>query len=74
METTRNQKRNINNNLTIAIYNLLGHLNQFCFHENGADDNCNGCCFKNNGPCPLAKFYDFLDEKFIELLKKERDA
>lgn len=58
----RCEKREFNDN-TEAIGNLLHSLNQFCFHDGGGDDNCVGCCFKEDSPCPLGKFYVQLAEK-----------
>ena len=39
-----------------AIIQLDHALNQFCFHNGGGDENCEGCIFQNNAPCPLARF------------------
>lgn len=61
----RNEKRSIDNTAKKAMIDLLGNLNYFCFHGSGADDNCCGCPFKGEVPCPLAIFYDKLTEKLI---------
>ena len=39
------------------IVDLMNRLNYFCFHGSGADDNCCGCPFEGESPCPLAIFH-----------------
>ena len=59
----RNERRNFDDAVTKEIIELMDNLNRFCFHGSGADDNCSGCCFEENSPCPLAIFFDNLAEK-----------
>lgn len=59
----RNEKRNYSSNVQKEMTDLLGKLNHFCFHGSGADDNCGGCCFEGERPCPLAVFHDKLVDK-----------
>lgn len=59
----RNEKRNFSTSAQKEMISLLGSLNYFCFHGSGADDNCCGCCFEGEKPCPLAAFHDKLAEK-----------
>lgn len=40
-----------------GVYKLMSALNEYCFHTNEADYNCNGCPFQNETPCPLNEFY-----------------
>ena len=59
----RNMRRNFDDDCAKAMIELLGNLNYFCFHGSGADDDCNGCCFEGDAPCPLSVFYDKLTGK-----------
>lgn len=59
----RNERQKFDNNVQKAMIDLLGNLNYFCFHGSGADDNCCGCPFEEQQPCPLATFHDKLAEK-----------
>lgn len=59
----RNARRNFDDNITKEIIELVGKLNHFCFHGSGADDDCSGCCFEGDAPCPLAVFHDRLVDK-----------
>lgn len=43
-----------------GVYKLLLDLNEYCFHTSEADNDCNGCPFQNEIPCPLNEFYDKL--------------
>lgn len=52
---TRKNKRGLIG-IDDAIIRLDHALNEFCFHDGGGDENCNGCVFSNNNPCPLASF------------------
>lgn len=56
-------RRNFNNGNADAIIKLMANLNNFCFHDSGADDDCNGCCFEGYAPCPLAEFYGKLEKE-----------
>jgi len=60
---SRNERRNFDDAVTKEIIELLGELNRFCFHGSGADEDCGGCIFEGDTPCPLSKFYDKLQEK-----------
>ena len=62
-EKYRNERRDFNDNKTKEIVDLINKLNYFCFHGSGADDNCVGCCFEGNAPCPLHVFYTQLVDK-----------
>lgn len=57
----RNEKRRFANNVQKEIIDLMGNLNHFCIHGSGADDNCCGCVFENEMPCPLNTFYEKLE-------------
>lgn len=60
----RNGKRNFGSNVEKEMISLIGSLNHFCFHGSGADDQCRGCPFEEETPCPLAVFHNKLAEKF----------
>lgn len=55
--------RTLSDNTRKGIEDLMESLNYFCFHGSGADDNCCGCCFEGQSPCPLHVFYTELVEK-----------
>ena len=62
----RNFRRNFDNAVTKEMIELIRELNHFCFHGSGADDDCGGCCFEGDAPCPLAVFHDKLVAKMQE--------
>ena len=48
------------------IIGLMDSLNKFCFQGTRTDDDCGGCCFEGETPCPLAEFHN----KLAECLRK----
>ena len=62
----RDNKRNLNPKNEDAIIELMHHLNQFCFHKSGADDNCNGCPCNDCTPCPLNTLHEKLGEALLK--------
>lgn len=65
--TNRTERRGFESNKVAEMIKVQQSLNYFCFHGSGADDNCKGCCFENENPCPLNTFYTKLtDEMYKE--------
>lgn len=60
----RESKRNFKNDITVEVGKLSQALNYFCFHGSGADDNCVGCLFEKEKPCPLHMFYTKLMDAY----------
>jgi hypothetical protein len=58
------EKRNLKDARNKEIVELATSLNHFCFRGTRTDDDCGGCCFEGQSPCPLAVFHDKLVDCF----------
>jgi hypothetical protein len=65
-EQLLNEEQNFKDAKINEIAELMHSLNHFCFHGSRTDNDCGGCCFEGQTPCPLAVFHDNLAENLFK--------